>query len=374
MNSEVSNPFLQQAVAGVAALSPYNPGKPLEELEREYGVSNAIKLASNENPLGPSPKALAALAPQLTGVARYPDDSGFKLKALLAEKHAVTSRQVILGSGSSNILELVVRTFCGVGDDVVFSDHAFAMYPLITRAVGANGVVVPSHNWGHDLGAMAEAVSAACKVVFIANPNNPTGTWVTTAELRSFLEKVPAQVLVVLDEAYFEFASFAGDFDYPDASQWLDDFPNLIVTRTFSKAYGLAGLRVGYGVCHPGVADLLNRVRAPFNVNSLGLAAATAALADTEHLQKTQQVNHDGLVQLRTGLEHLGLNTINSLANFICVQMPENAMGVYDQLLRAGIIVRPRPSGGMEDFLRVSVGTAAENGRFLVALRQILGQ
>ncbi len=373
--NKTTNMFLQRAAAGVAALSPYNPGKPLEELEREYGVTNAIKLASNENPLGPSPKALAVLGQHLAGIARYPDDSGFKLKALLADKHAVRSNQVILGSGSSNVLELVVRTFCEPGDEVVYSEHAFAMYPIITRAVGANGVAVPSRDWGHDLDAMARAVSARCKVVFIANPNNPTGTWVEAPALRRFMDAVPDNVLVVMDEAYFEFADFSAgqSIDYPDTSKWLGDYPNLIVTRTFSKAYGLAGLRVGYGICHSQVTDLLNRVRAPFNVNSLGLAAATAALGDPDHIGKTQQVNHDGMRQLAAGMRHMGLTTIPSLANFLCVHLPDTAMTTYDQLLRTGVIVRPRPSAGMEQFLRISVGTAEENGRFLLALQRILG-
>lgn len=375
MSTQDDNLFLQRAAPGVAGLSPYNPGKPLEELEREYGVKNAIKLASNENPLGPSPKALAAAGQHLAGIARYPDDGAYQVKALLADKHRVRPDQVILGSGSSNILELIVRTFCGAGDEVVFSQHAFAMYPLITRAVGATAVAVPSRDWTHDLDAMAKAVTARSKVIFIANPNNPTGTWVEQQPLLRFIEQVPANVLVVMDEAYLEFAAFsagAAGADYPDSSQWLDRFPNLIVTRTFSKAYGLAGLRVGYGICHPQVCNLLNRVRAPFNVNSLALAAAEAALADQEHLRKTQQVNHDGLQQLQTGLRHLGLETIPSLANFVCARMPGDALRIYDQLLRAGVIVRPRPSGGMEEFLRVSVGTAEENGRFLVALQRIL--
>lgn len=371
---DVASRFLSRAIPGVQALRPYNPGKPLEALEREYGVRDAIKLASNENPLGPSPRALEVINGELPQLARYPDDSGYRLKDKLAQRHGVEPAQVVLGCGSSNILELVVRSFAGPGEPVVFSEFAFAMYPIITCAVGARPVQVPARDYGHDLAAMAAAVTADTKVVFIANPNNPTGTWVEAQALRRFLEAVPPQVIVVVDEAYFEYAiDNDRGIDYPDSSRWLGEFPNLVVTRTFSKAYALAGLRVGYGLCHPAVADLLNRVRAPFNVNALAMTAALAAVDDDAHLREGVVVNRVGLKQLDQGCRELGLEPIPSLANFICMPVAD-AAAANEALLRAGVIVRPRPSPGMDDFLRVSVGTEAENRRFLATMAGLRGQ
>jgi histidinol-phosphate aminotransferase len=351
----------------VRGLQPYVPGKPVEELERELGVTNAIKLASNENPLGPSPKALAAAQAALSDIARYPDGGGFALKRALAARLRVDAGQITLGNGSSDVIEFAARIFLAPGDEAVYSQHAFAMYPIITQAIGARGVQVPARDWGHDLEAMARALTARTKLVFITNPNNPTGTWLGREALRGFLERVPARVMVVLDEAYCEYVH---EPDYPDGIGWLADFPNLIVARTFSKVYGLAGLRVGYGVSSAAVADLLNRVRPPFNVNSPAMAAAVAALDDAEHLKKTQQTNADGMRQLTQGFRALGMPYIPSVGNFVCVEVGEAAR-VNERLLRAGVIVRPVANYGMPHHLRVTVGLPEENERFLRALTTV---
>jgi len=356
------------AVPGVRSLQPYIPGKPIEELEREYGVTNVIKLASNENPLGPSPKALAAAQAALAEIARYPDGGGFALKRALATKLGVLPEQITLGNGSNDILEFAARTFVTAQDEVVFSQHAFAVYPIVTRAVDARAVEVPARDWGHDLAAMHAAITARTRLIFIANPNNPTGTWLRSDELREFLDNVPESVVVVVDEAYFEYVEESA---YPDSIAWLARYPNLICARTFSKIYGLAGLRVGYGVSSPTVADLLNRVRQPFNVNSIAQAAALAALDDSAHLDEARRVNTDGMQQLVKGFEQLGLAYIPSAGNFVCVEVGE-AGRVYENLLRAGVIVRPVANYGMPRHLRVTVGLVNENQRFLDALKKIL--
>jgi histidinol-phosphate aminotransferase len=354
------------AAPGVRELQPYQPGKPIEELEREYGVTNAIKLASNENPLGPSPLALEAARRALADIARYPDGNGFALRTALAARHGVRPGQITLGNGSNDVLECVARAFVTPENEVVFSEHAFAVYPIVTRAVGARAVVTPARDWGHDLDAMRRAINARTRLVFVANPNNPTGTWLRRSELEAFMADMPAHVLVVIDEAYFEYVREA---DYPDASQWLDRFPNLIVTRTFSKAYGLAGLRVGYGLSSEAVADMLNRVRQPFNVNSIALAAACAALGDSAHLERSVGTNADGMRQIVMGAQALGLSHIPSVGNFVCIDMGRAAAGAYEALLRRGMIVRPIANYGMPNHLRVTIGTHDENARFLEALR-----
>ncbi|MBS1236578.1 MAG: histidinol-phosphate aminotransferase [Proteobacteria bacterium] len=361
---------LKLAVPGVRGLQPYVPGKPIEELEREYGVTNVIKLASNENPLGPSPKALAAAQVALPEIARYPDGGGFALKRALAAKLSVLPEQITLGNGSNDILEFAARAFVTAQDEVIFSQHAFAVYPIVTRAVDAHAVEVPARDWGHDLTAMHAAITARTRLIFIANPNNPTGTWLRRAALEEFLDMVPANVIVVVDEAYFEYVE---ESDYPDTIAWLARYPNLICARTFSKIYGLAGLRVGYGVSSPAIADILNRVRQPFNVNSIAQAAALAALDDDVHLDKARRVNADGMRQLVQGFEQLGLDYIPSAGNFVCVEVGE-AGRVYEQLLRAGVIVRPVANYGMPRHLRVTVGLANENQRFLDALKAALGR
>ncbi|MFT5887307.1 MAG: histidinol-phosphate aminotransferase [Zhongshania sp.] len=357
------------ANAGVRGLQPYQPGKPIEELQRELGLSDIVKLASNENPLGPSPLALAAAEKALQDLHLYPDASGFELKKKLAAKLAVKEHQFTLGNGSNDVLDLIARTFLGPGCSAVFSQHAFIVYPIAVQAVGARAIVTPAKDWGHDLDAMAAAIEEDTGVVFIANPNNPTGNYLNRTSMDAFLAKVPDRVMVVLDEAYVE---FAGAADFPDGLTYLKKYPNVIVTRTFSKAYGLAGLRVGYGVSSLAVADLLNRVRAPFNVSMPALAAAVAVLDDEDYLQQSQQVNRDGMVQICVGLTELSLEFIPSLGNFIAFELPSDAMPVYQALLREGVIVRPVGVYQMPNHLRVSIGLAEENSRFLVALKKVL--
>jgi histidinol-phosphate aminotransferase len=365
----VSGRFDVLATEGVRSLSPYEPGKPIEELERELGLTGIVKLASNESPLGPSPRALDAARAALPDIARYPDGNGFRLKAALAERLCVSPTQITLGNGSNDVLEFVARVFAGPGDEVIYSQHAFAVYPLATRAVGATGVAVPARDHGHDLDAMARAVTQRTRVVFIANPNNPTGTWVDGNALATFLSGLPEHVIAVVDEAYCEYVAEEG---YPDCTRWLADRPNLVVTRTFSKAYGLAGLRVGYAVSHPELADLLNRVRQPFNVNSVALAAAEAALADGEHLARAVELNREGLAWLTAELERMGLPYIPSIGNFVSLELPGEAAPVYQALLREGVIVRPVAGYGLPRHLRASIGLPAENRCFVEALERVL--
>ena len=360
--------FLKLAAPGVAGLQPYQPGKPIEELERELGIRDIIKLASNENALGPSPSVIAAL-PHMTDLYRYPDGNGYILKQALAGFHGVQVEQITLGNGSNDILEFAARAFLTERHSSVYSAHAFAIYPIVTQAVGARGIEVPARDYGHDLEAMLAAIKADTRLVFIANPNNPTGTCLYAAELRAFLDQVPDHVIVLMDQAYFEYARSG---DYPDCVQWLHTYPNLIVTRTFSKAYGLAALRVGYAVTQPLLADLLNRVRQPFNVNSIALRAATIALKDQAHIEQAVRFNADGMRQLIAGLDSMGIHFIPSSANFLCIDLEQDAQPLYEQLLRAGVIVRPVASYGLPRHLRVTIGHEHENTRFLTALAGIL--
>lgn len=368
------NQFESLALPGVQKLHPYQPGKPIDELQREYGVSEVVKLASNENPLGPSPAVQACLQQEFAELARYPDGNGFALKQALAAKHAVAMEQITLGNGSNDVLELIARAFVAPANEVIFSRHAFAVYPIVTQAVGAKAVITPAQDWGHDLSAMQAAITPATRVIFIANPNNPTGTWLDGGELENFIAAVPQQVLVVVDEAYIEYASDAamGADGYPDASQWLARFPNLIVTRTFSKAYGLASLRVGYALSHADISNLLNRVRQPFNVNSMALAAAEAALADQQHVAQGVDLNSREMVRITRAFEDMGLGYIPSVGNFVCVQVGANAGAVYEALLHEGVIVRPVANYGMPEHLRVTLGLSEENDRFLAALAKVL--
>ncbi len=366
--------FVNAALPAVRGLTPYEPGKPIEELERELGIRDIIKLASNESPLGPAPGVRAVLEAELERLALYPDGSGHALKQALAAHLDVPPATITLGNGSNDLLELVAQAFLAPGRNAVMSAHAFAIYGLASRAVGAEARVAPalpadaSQPYGHDLAAMAERIDGQTAVVFIANPNNPTGTWIDTDALAAFLAQVPERVVVVLDEAYFEYVDAPG---YPDGIGLLARHPNLLVTRTFSKAYGLAALRVGYGVSHPALADLLNRLRQPFNVSSLGLAAAQAALADTAHLARAVAVNRAGLAQLGAGLAALGLDYIPSVGNFITFRVPD-AQAMNQALLRAGIIVRPVAGYGLPQALRVSVGLPEHNARFLETLGRLL--
>jgi len=363
--------FLALAQPGVQKLSPYVPGKPVEELAREFGLrpDDIVKLASNENPLGPSPMAIAAIESVLPDMTRYPDGNGFALKQALADRLAVSPSMITLGNGSNDILELITRAFVGPQHEVVFSEHAFAVYPIVTQAVGARAVVVPAKDWGHDLDAMADAITADTRLVFVANPNNPTGTWIERAELERFLARVPEQVIVVLDEAYTEYVETT---DVPNGLDYLDRYPNLLVSRTFSKAYGLAALRVGYGICQPGIADAMNRVRQPFNVNSLAQAAAVATLSDDAYLAESRRINREGMAQLEAGFAALKLQWIPSRGNFIAVDVGRDAAPVFQALLRQGVIVRPVANYGMPNHLRVSIGLAEENQRFLDVLKQVL--
>ena len=356
--------------AHVRAIAPYQPGKPTAELQRELGLTHVVKLASNENPLGPSPFAVAAMQRDLETLALYPDGNGFALKAALSTRFAVQPAQLVLGNGSNDILEFAARAFLGPGTSAVYSRHAFAVYPLATQTVGARGIEVPAHNYGCDLDAMIDAIADDTRVLFIANPNNPTGTFIPGPELHAALLRIPAHVLIVLDEAYTEYLS--ADDSY-DSIAWLAEFPNLLISRTFSKAYGLAGLRVGFGMAAPEVIDLLNRVRPPFNVNTLGLSAAEAALGDTDYLARSMAVNRAGMHQIVQGLLGLDLPYIPSWGNFIAFKVGDGA-GVYRKLLQQGVIVRPVGNYGMPEWLRVSIGLASENAAFLTALATSLGR
>lgn len=363
------------ATKGVQSLSPYQPGKPIDELEREYGVSDIIKLASNENPLGPSAKVLAAIKNELKHLSRYPDGNAFDLKKALANKHNVNINQITIGNGSNDILEILTRAFVTPEHEIIFSQHAFAVYPIVTQAVGAKAVVIPAINWGHDLVAMQQSITDKTRVIFIANPNNPTGTWLAKDELSVFLKSVPENVLVVLDEAYFEFADYDDAAkDYPNGIEWLQQYSNLIVTRTFSKAYGLAGLRVGYSVSHSDIADVLNRVRQPFNANSIALKAAEIALTDIQHLETCIKLNTKGMHQLTSSFANMDLKYIPSVANFICVDVGDDALKVYDDLLYQGVIVRPVANYEMPRYLRITIGTGQENERFIAALKKVLNK
>ncbi|MDO8811053.1 MAG: histidinol-phosphate transaminase [Gallionella sp.] len=355
----------------IRAIAPYQPGKPISELERELGITGIVKLASNENPLGASPKAVAAAHAALDEIALYPDGNGFALKDALVQRYGVAHDQVVLGNGSNDLLELAARAFLTVGDKVVYSDHAFAVYALATQAVGATGISVVARNFGHDLGAMrAAAVAQGAKMIFIANPNNPTGTFLSGDALHEFLGKLPAGILVVLDEAYNEYLPAECRYD---SVAWLKEFPNLIISRTFSKAYGLASLRVGYALGHPQVIDMLNRVRQPFNVNSVAQAAAVAALQDADFVQQTFALNRRGMAQITAELSKLGLEYIPSFGNFVSFKIA-NAMDVYRRLLELGVIVRPIANYDMPGWLRVSIGLESENEKFLSVLKQILGE
>ncbi len=359
------------ATKGVAGLQPYHPGKPIEELQRELGLDEVIKLASNENPLGPSQNVLDVIA-ATKDLSRYPDGNGFILKKALSDKYKIDPDRITLGNGSNDVLEMVTRAFVTSEHQVIYSQHSFAVYPIVTQAVGAEHVVIPTNDWGHDLPAMLDAVTDKTRLMFIANPNNPTGTWVNSVGLRNLLEKVPGHVIVLVDEAYFEYARI--EDNYPDCSLWLDDFNKLIVTRTFSKAYGLAGLRIGYAFSHPDIADLLNRVRQPFNNNSLALVAAETALQDGQYIERSIEVNQFGMKQLIQAFDNMGLEFIPSKGNFVCVDFKQFADEIYQALLKAGVIVRPIANYSMPNYLRISVGLESENRKFIDTLAGVLSK
>jgi len=351
----------------VRSIAPYQPGKPISELAREMGLQEAsiIKLASNENPLGIGPRTRAAIDAALDDIARYPDGNGFELKQALSGRYGVDMSSIVLGNGSNDVLELVALAFLGPGRAAVMSQHAFAVYLLATQARGARSIVVPAKNYGHDLATMAKAIDDETYVVWAANPNNPTGTFAPPDKLEAFLRKVPERVLVVLDQAYNEYIH--ADLR-ADSVKLLKRHPNLVITRTFSKAYGLAGLRVGYALAHPSVADVMNRVRQPFNVNSIGLAAAAAALDDMEFVARSYAENLNGMRQLEEGARRFKLEFIPSYGNFLTIRVGK-APEIFRRLLRRGVIVRPVGGPyGLPEHLRVTIGTAAENEKFLGAL------
>ena len=354
----------------IRGIAPYQPGKPISELARELGLqeSTIIKLASNENPRGASPKAVEAMRAAIGETGRYPDGNGFALKDALSRRFGLSTDRIVIGNGSNDVLEMAARAFLAPGSSTVYSEHAFAVYPLVTQATGATGIVVPAREFGHDLDAMCKAIRGDTRIVFVANPNNPTGTWIAPKRMRSFLEKVPVDVLVILDEAYNEYL----DPDLRgDAVRWVEQFPNLVVSRTFSKAYGLAGLRVGYGLAHPQVADLMNRVRQPFNVSHIAQAAAVAALFDDEFVEQSRQLNRQGMNTLTAGFRRLRLSWIPSHGNFVSFKVGQGTE-IFRRLLSHGVIVRPIAAYGMPEYLRVSIGTEAENARFLSALEIVI--
>ena len=375
MSKKIMSCDIQNLTApGVRTLQPYQPGKPISELEREYGLSDIIKLASNENPLGPAPAAVAVMQENLGTLALYPDGGGFDLRNMLAAHHGVSSGCITFGNGSNDVLVLLAEAFLTANEEAVYSQYCFAVYPMAVQAVGATARIAPAgaadsrQFMGHDLAAMADLVNDKTRLVFIANPNNPTGTWLQDAELRTFIEGLPEHVLVVVDEAYHEYATPLG---VPDASRWLEDYPNLVVVRTFSKVFGLAGIRVGYALSSAPVAEVLNRVRQPFNVNSLALLAAEAALGDKEFIERSVSMNALGIGQLTTGLEALSFGVVPSAGNFLLVNMGRPVMDIYEKLLRQGVIVRPVGNYGLPNHLRMTIGTEAQNRVLLAALERI---
>jgi histidinol-phosphate aminotransferase len=368
--------FTGLCVDGVRSLRPYEPGKPISELERELGIRDIVKLASNENPLGPSPRAVAAMRAALDDAALYPDGNGYELKRAIAAHHGTTLDRITLGSGSDHILELAARVFLGPGRSAVIAQYGFSIYNIVAQAAGAELRIAPAHPpghprqpYGHDLEAMLARIDATTRLVFVANPNNPTGTFVSGAELETFLSRVPAECAVLVDEAYTEFVD---DVSYAEATKFLERFPNLIVVRTFSKAYGLAGVRVGYALASADITDLLNRVRLAFNPNALAQVAAVAALGDREHIARTVETNRRGKAQLETGFRALGLAWIPSQCNFLTVDVRRPGRDVFAALLERGVIVRPIANYGLPNHLRISVGTEAQNARLLGALADVL--
>src|SRR5450830_66747 len=361
--------------AYIRAIAPYQAGKPIAEVAREFGLeeSKIIKLASNENPLGMPQSARLAMQQAVADIGRYPDANGFELKAAISAKYAVPQDWITLGNGSNDILELAAHAFVQAGQSVVFSQYGFLVYALATQDVGARAIEVKACEFGHDLDAMVAAIADDTRLIYIANPNNPTGTFLAPAQLEAFLQRVPAHVVVVLDEAYNEY--LAADLQY-ESTHWVRSYPNLIVSRTMSKAYGLAGLRIGFAIGQPAVTDLLNRIRQPFNVNSLAQAAAIAALNDTAFLAQSAALNAQGYAQLIEAFDALGLDYVPSYGNFVLVKVGEDATAgarVNLALLQQGIIVRPVANYGLPQWLRISIGLPQENAAFIAALKVILG-
>ncbi|MEE9613356.1 MAG: histidinol-phosphate transaminase [Thermodesulfobacteriota bacterium] len=356
---------------GIASLTPYPPGKPIEELERELGIEGSIKLASNENPLGPSRKAVEAISGALGSLNRYPDGSCYYLKQKLSERLGVAPEMIIPGNGSNEVIELIIRTFLRPGDEVLMGDPSFAVYPLVVQAAGGEAVRVDLKGLTIDLQAMAERLVDKTRVVFISNPNNPTGTIVTSSELDRFMEAVPDETIVCIDEAYYEYVTSP---EFPDALKYIREGRPVVLLRTFSKIYGLAGLRIGYGVARPDIVDYMDRVRQPFNVNSLAMGAALAALDDAEHVESSRENNATGLAYLFEEIEKLGCECVPTEANFFLVKVgdgEDDGGAVYDGLLKKGVIVRPMKGYGLGRYIRVTVGLPEENRRFVEAFKQV---
>ena len=368
--------FIDLATPGVQQLTPYPPGKPVEELERELGISNSIKLASNENPLGPSPLALAAITKVAPAINFYPDGGGFALSHKLAQKHRVDATNITLGNGSNDILELVTRAFLTPQHSAVFSEHSFAVYPIVVQAVGARANVAKafpedhaSMPLGHDPVALLSQIDASTRIIFIANPNNPTGTWLTPAQLEDLFSNVPSTVIIVLDLAYTEYMDEALK---PPLERWLKMFPNLLITQTFSKVYALAGLRIGYSISNPEIAGILNRVRQPFNTNMLAQVAAIASLEDIEHVNQSVAMNAAGKIFLEKSFNEMGLDYLPTMGNFISVNVRQNGVALYQKMLHQGVIVRPVANYAMPEYLRITIGTQQQNERLVDTLKTCL--
>lgn len=350
-------------------LKPYIPGKPVSETERELGIQGCIKLASNENPLGPSPRAVEAIQKAAATIHDYPDGGAFYLRRRLADYLGVAPDALIFGNGTNEVIEMIIRTFVRPDESVVFSEHAFIVYTLASMAAGVSCKRVPTKNLRADLNATLGCIDTTTKVIFVDNPNNPTGTYVSRSEVERFLKAVPEDVVVVLDEAYFEYPTAD---DYPNGLNYLAERERLLVLRTFSKAYGLAGVRVGYAVGHPTLIEFLNRGREPFNVNTLGQEAALAALDDTAHVEKSVTMNREELNRLYLALDERRLKYTPSQANFVLVDFEQDAQPIFEKLLRQGVIVRPVANYGLPHHVRITVGTPEQNTRLLSALDAVL--
>jgi len=368
-----SNLFCDQVQPQVLGIHPYIPGKPVSELQRELGLESITKLASNENPLGASLKVTQAIQDELVDIARYPDGSAYALKQELASFLSVNDNQLAIGNGSNEVLELVARVFAGPGDEVIFSQYAFAVYPISTQVVGATAIEVPAKDWGHDLSAMLSAITDKTKIIYIANPNNPTGTFFTKQQWVDFIQAVPERVIVVLDEAYLEYAkSFLDTEQYFDGIDSIEHYKNLLVSRTFSKAYGLASLRIGYMVGHQETIQYINQMREPFNVNHYAQVAAQAAIQDQSFVEEVVLLNQQGMRQITEAMDEQNIGYISSIGNFVCIDLGDNALQYNQKLLEEGVIVRPLANYGMANYLRVSIGTQVENQYFIDALKRVL--
>ena len=353
---------------GILNLNPYKPGKPIEDLERELGIKGAIKLASNENPMGPSPLAIEAVSKILNGAHRYPDGNALRLKECLSDRFKLDIKNLTIGNGSNDIIEFIARSFLSNQDSAIYSEHAFAVYPLVVQALGAEGIEVPARKFGHDLEAMKKAVKSNTKLIFIANPNNPTGTFLNPNEIRSFLDDLDENIIVLLDQAYFDYSSYLNE---DVGFELINEYPNLIISRSFSKAYGLAGFRIGYSVSSQEISDFLNRVRQPFNANSMALVAAEVALSDADHLKKSLEINANQESILIKGISDLGYDCIPSKGNFISFSSNGDGENLFNALLKEGVIVRTLGVYKMPNYLRVTIGLPEENSIFLDKLSSL---